>query len=40
MSSTCRLVLYRWLQLCVVRDEHRRPAKFTLTSGVVLWASE
>jgi integrase len=28
-SSTYRLALYRWLELCAVRDEHGRPAHFT-----------
>lgn len=28
-SSTYRLALYRWLELCEVRDEHGRPAHFT-----------
>jgi integrase len=28
-SSTYRLALYRWLELCAVRDEHGHPAHFT-----------
>jgi integrase len=28
-SSTYRLALYRWLQICDVRDEHARPVRFT-----------